>query len=132
MRKIAAVLLCLAWPFGLQAEGSFRHQGQWLAVIPAVPSYSGTVLVDGEGRVTWEAAWDPMKWNKSRGYVRVDGSMVEFIVTDGTHNANRARCTVQSKNLLHCYNTLSNGKTSDAIFLTRIGPGPATLLSGHE
>lgn len=128
MRQVLAAVLCLVGlPISAHPQGA-DLRGQWLAMMPAVPSYSATLLIDDDGRVVWEAAWDPQQRRNYRGYTRLDGSIVELIVTDGIDKVNRVRCAVQSKNLLHCYNTLSNGKTSDAIFLTRVGPGPRTLM----
>lgn len=119
------ILLCLT---GLPtAVQSMDLRGQWMAMMPAVPSYSATVLIDYEGRVAWDAAWEQQR-RKFRGYMRVDGSLIELIITDGIDKVNHARCAIQSNSLLHCYNTLSNGKTSDAVFLTRVGPGPKTLM----
>lgn len=137
-KTIAIVLGCL-WSTVATAQATFNPRGQWLAVMPAIPSYAATVLIDSERRVTWDARWDP-KWDpklhpggvtRSRGYVQFDNPTMDIIKGDGV-DAGRLRCIVQSSDLLHCRGVRSDDKIGALSILTRVGPGPTTLLSGRK
>lgn len=116
-------------------------QGEWRVTQPNDPTFSGVVLLDRLGRVTWNATWSP-EYRAShgitapevgkgaedgrsvwRGYLRVSLPTVELILTNGTR-VDRLLCALQSSDLLHC----EGGKRAKAlVVMARIGPGPESL-----
>lgn len=138
MRALAAGLVFAALPSAAQQPSL---QGHWQATIAADPTFVGVVLIDGAGRVTWDAKWDRQyrisvgstevgdgnaKW---RGYVRHGTPTMELVLTNGA-KVDRMHCARQSSDLLHCYSFLSDGKPSAPTILTRVGPGPVSLMPG--
>ena len=99
-------------------------------------------MIDAEGRVTWDAAWDRQRRIQSgstevgsgkakwRGYLQMVGERIELVLTNGS-KVDKMYCTHQSSDLLHCYAFLANGQPSAVTVLTRVGPGPANLLTAR-
>src|SRR4051812_49148481 len=110
MRTILIVLtLCLV---GLPAEAASPLPGQWRVAAESQPTYEGTVLIDQDGRATWDAADDNGGPKSYRGYVSsLKAPTVEIIFTNGIR-VTRAHCLLQSPGLLHCHNVYGDGKTS--------------------
>lgn len=127
MGKRLAIVLCLiALP--LQAQ-PVSLRGQWEIRIPSQPAYTGAALVDAEGRVTWDAPNDHGRPAKFIGYVaRITGPKVDLTFTDRV-NVAHFRCSIQASDLLHCWRLLDDGTISVVATLTRVGPGPAKLMS---
>lgn len=136
MRRALIAALCLMAPIGPTEAADLR--GQWSVTIPTDPTFSGAVLIDGSGRVTWDAVWD-RQWRLSqgstepgdgkakwRGYLRITNPRIELILTNGA-KVDRLYCTVQSSDLMHCYSFLSSGKPGAITILTRVGRGPTSL-----
>jgi hypothetical protein len=120
----------------IRAEKAVNLRGQWHVTIPQEPTYTAVVLIDAEGRATWDAVWDPSRRrtpstgrSTSRGYVdRADDLRVEIVTTNGSM-VGRVHCSRQSSDLLFCREVvLPNGKPSVWIILTRVGPGPKNLM----
>lgn len=129
MRTVLFVLaLCLAGPVAL---ASSPLRGQWRVAAESQPAYVGTVLIDRDGRATWDAADDRGRPASFRGYVSsFNAPVVEITFTNGVR-VTRAHCLIQSAGLLHCHNVYGDGRTSDIYTLTRVGPGPASLLTSN-
>lgn len=125
VRLVAIIALCC---LGLPAAAA-QLQGQWIIQVPAIPEYRGVVLIDADGRVTWEAPNDSGKPVKDRGYVaRSDDHKVELALTDRKTVA-RAHCTTQVADVLHCYLTFTHtDRVSSGFILRRVGPGPQKLV----
>ena len=98
MRKIIAVALCL---FASPAI-AIDMRGQWNVEMP--DQSSGTILIDAAQRATWDLInHDARTVVAFRGYVAVNrGSEVEIPFTN-QHFVLRLHCTVQSRDLLHCF-----------------------------
>lgn len=96
MWKRAALLLAIvALAPGVQAQNA-SLQGQWEIRAPSIPGYIGVVLIDAEGRATWDAPKDRDKPARFFGYVsRNDGTQVEIPFTNRTH-VTRAQCIRQA------------------------------------
>lgn len=102
--------------------------GHWNIIVPSQPDYFGTVLIDHQGRVTLDAPKDFGRPARYRGYTaEANAATVKFMMTDG-NNVVRIVCAVQSSELLTCRTFYSDGTKSADYTLTRIGPGPASLL----
>lgn len=126
VRLLAIIALsCLGLP-----AAAAQLQGQWQIEVPAIPEYRGVVLIDAEGRVTWDAPNDSGKPAKYHGYVAsVAGPKVELALTNSTAVA-RGHCTVQPGDTLHCYFVFTHSdRVSAGIILRRVGPGPQRLVS---
>lgn len=128
MGPLIAILLLLLWPSEGGTANGAGLQGQWRIEVPSQPAYSGAVLIDAERRVTWAAITQADKPARLQGYVTsIDGPKVEIALTDRV-TVERAHCTIQSAELLHCYlTTTHNAKVSPGFMLHRVGPGPQRL-----
>lgn len=121
MRYAIAALLCL---LALTAAGQTTPslQGQWNVEAPTKPEYSGTILIDGQRRATWDSST-----TKSVGYVKDASATHVTILLTNREDVGRLQCSIQSSDLMHCYNFLANGAISIQFKLTRVGPGPTRL-----
>lgn len=132
MGKGLTATLCLLMLAAAPARAA-DLQGQWQIAYPD-NSYSAVVLIDSQGRITWDAVWKPRGIDaidasgkaKSHGYVKITGSTIELILTNGIA-VERVPCTFVSNDLLHCVWSREDGKPSYAS-LTRVGPGPKKLM----
>ena len=127
MRTVLFVVaLCLA---SHAAWASSPLRGQWRVAAETQPAYVGVVLIDQAGRATWDSPEDWGRPASFRGYVsRLAPPAVEITFTNGKR-VTRAHCLIKSPDMLHCHNVYSDGGTSDVFTLTRVGPGPVSLLS---
>jgi hypothetical protein len=130
-RGLTAALFLVALLFGtsreLRSEEANDLRGQWQITIPNRPAYNGLALVDAEYRTTWDDGYGP----EFHGYVAHNDSMkAEIILTDRV-GVVHTHCMIQSSDLLHCEHRYDNGRVSNKFVLTRIGPGPKTLLPVH-
>jgi hypothetical protein len=127
-RGLTAALFLGAVLFGtsreLRSEEANGLQGQWQITIPSRPAYNGLALIDAEHRATWDDGNGPEFY----GYVaQLDSMKAEIILTDRI-GVVHTHCIIQSSDLLHCEHRYGNGRVSNRFVLTRIGPGPKTLL----
>jgi hypothetical protein len=124
MRTILiALALCLA---AEAAQAASPLQGQWQIDAPNEPNYVGVVLIDAAGRVIWDSPQDAGRPANFRGYVARAAPVAEIVFTNSV-DVVHTYCTVLSSDLLNCYNVRKKGP-SIPFMLTRIGPGPASLL----
>lgn len=125
MRTILFVLaLCL----GGAAAADPALQGRWEIVMPSLPTFSGELAIDAEGRALFTGAVinDPRQ-ARSRGYVsRLSETRAEITLTAGK-TVSRIRCTIQSADVLNCDDVGSGGTISALYYMRRIGPGPVSL-----
>jgi len=85
------------------------------------------MLVDAEGRATYDSPMDAGRPARFVGYVeRSDGSYVQILLTNRA-NVIRVNCMVQSNDLLQCQFFRDSGKVSDIFSLVRTGAGPTSL-----
>jgi hypothetical protein len=84
------------------------------------PEGAGTA----EHRTTWDDGYGP----DFHGYVAHTDSMKAEIILTGRVGVVHTHCMIQSSDLLHCEHRYGNGGVSNMFVLTRIGPGPKTLL----
>ena len=126
------VLLLIALCLGSHAAWAASPlRGQWHVSATSIPDYVGNVLIDREGRATWDSPDDRGRPVTFRGYVsRLDRPRVEIAFTNGIR-VTRTYCLIQSADLMHCHNVYGDGRTSDVFTLTRVGPGPANLLTSN-
>lgn len=139
MKWAVTTALCLLAASALAQAISLR--GQWQVTIPVDPTFIGTVLIDAQDRVTWDATWDRERRVREgtgepgdtgrarwRGYVRPTNPMLEFVLTNGS-KVDRLHCAAKASDLLHCYTFNSRGEPMAVTILTRVGPGPASLAT---
>lgn len=120
MRKVLTAILCLLAVPASAAEGL---RGQWQV---RSGSYTGIVLVDADGRATWDAPEDFGRPAKFLGYIaRNDGVTAEIVFTDRKTVA-RIYCSIQSSEVLHCRARRPDAM-SEPFQLVRIGVGPMKL-----
>jgi hypothetical protein len=127
-RGLTAALFLVALLVGtsreLRSEEANDLRGQWQITIPNRLAYNGLALVDAEYRTTWDDGYGP----DFHGYVaHTDSMKAEIILTDRV-GVVHTHCMIQSSDLLHCEHRYGNGGVSNMFVLTRIGPGPKTLL----
>jgi len=136
MRALLAAVFCLA-ATGAAAmnEGDLRLQGEWRVTIAQNAAYRATILVDAEGRMALEATnvvnGKPASF-KTLGYAKVEGRRVEFVETARNPQDRiavvRTVCAIQSPDLLHCTSIFADGRVGFPAVVTRVGPGPASLI----
>jgi hypothetical protein len=131
---IAALCLFVLAVVPARAWNGEALQGQWSMFTTERSSLGpgirmGVVVIDAQGRATLNGADElgAMGAAKSRGYVKVNDTAVEIILTNGIR-VEHITCVLQSSDLLHCHWAISTGGTASAIF-TRVGPGPKDLTS---
>ncbi len=118
----ALVLLCL---YALPASAQ-SLRGHWQMEWPINKSYVGVVLIDAEGRVTFDSPNDGGRPEKFRGYVaRGEADGIKIVITNGSQVI-FGYCAHETADKLHCYFSREAGKSSTCL-LTRVGPGPLTL-----
>jgi hypothetical protein len=121
-RRMLAVALCLL-PLPAVAQ---NLQGQWTSTASYLSGHNGILLIDAERRVTWDIHGEKgtTPWI---GYVaRNDASAVDIPFTTKINNhVFHLHCTIQSSDLMHC---LLNDDPGSLTIMTRVGPGPRTLL----
>lgn len=129
MGRLIILALCFLWPTAAAAANVANLQGQWSIEMPSRPAYKGTLLIDAENRVTWNATTHDVVVGRSHGYVAViDGPKVEIPITN-RHTVHRAHCTLQSVDMMNCYMTFTHhDKVSAGIILRRVGPGPQKIM----
>lgn len=118
---------------GLLAAGpalaqSHPLQGTWVVRMPSGPKYIAIVLVDREGRATYESPKDSGRPARFIGYVaHMEGADVQFRLTDKSVVAHMD-CALESTEFLSCQITrkVDNG-TSAPFALVRVSDGPAKL-----
>lgn len=118
MRKLGMALACL---WALPASAQQPLQGYWSVGVPAPGSYTGIVVIDADGRVTWDSPQDGGRPAKVRGYVaHASGGRVHIILTDGkvvTH----VHCVDRADDRLACNVIRHDGSVADtAAILTRV------------
>lgn len=123
MRTIlTALALCLA---AATAEAASPLQGQWQISAASAPDYVGMVLIDAEGRVTWDSPKDTGRPAYFRGYV-ARAQPIEIVFTNSI-DVVHTHCTMLSADLLNCHNVRRQAPPVPFV-LTRVGPGPVSLL----
>lgn len=141
MRRLLMTALCLLALPALAAN-ELQVRGHWQVQMPNNPSHTGLMQVDAEGRATYDATWQrtnrvgqpegEIVKAQLRGYIEPRAlPKVEFVVTDGS-KVNRLYCTRRSDVVLHCHYILSSGEPSGVMVLTKIGPGPESLMPAPQ
>lgn len=125
MRRIAVTAVILLLAAGAQAQVSL--QGQWQIVTPRVPAYTGVALIDAQHRVALDDR-DKHTIGRSIGYAKVDLPKVEIFLTNRT-TVMRIICTVASANTMECRGILPDGRFTVPSVMTRVGPGPESLIT---
>jgi hypothetical protein len=128
MRRTSLALLgLLATTVAANAQ-NHALRGHWEFRAPtASPDYRGVMLVDAEGRATYDSPMDAGRPARFVGYVeRSDGSYVQILLTNRA-SVIRANCRVQSNDLLECQFFRDSGKVSNIFSLVRTGAGPTSL-----
>lgn len=124
-RTLALMGLLIAVP---ASAAEFPLRGQWEVRAPANPSYQGIVLIDAEGRSTWDSPHDGGRRAIMLGYVKpIDTSRMMIVLTD-KELVTRTHCTIRSNELMDCYVARESGNTSPPFSLVKVGPGPARLI----
>lgn len=124
MKRLILLLVCLA---GAAEAQPASLQGQWTITSPRDPRYLGVVLVDAEGRATWDAPLDNGRPARFRGYVsKLDTTRAELTMTNGADVA-KVHCIVQASELLECRVSRGDGSVSGSFVMTRAGDGPRNL-----
>ena len=115
-------------PTAVAPAGSL--QGQWDSSTPSNPGYSGTALIDAQHRVTF--AWNNRgKEGNSFGYAKVEFPKVEIFLTDRAA-VSRFICSIVGPNRMECRGVMSDGQFTVPVVLTRVGPGPASLMPASQ
>jgi hypothetical protein len=112
-----ALLACL---LAVPAFGQSALRGEWQASIRTKsPSAAGVMMIDGEGRVTYNPSTDTSLPPKFRGYIaNVDAESAHITLTEGA-SVWRLQCMILSSDLLKCVSQQPNGKPSNIFMLTR-------------
>jgi len=101
-------------------------RGQWEVRAPPYP-YVGIMLVDAEGRTTWDSPSDNGIPSQRIGYVTtVADPQVRFALTD-RRTVNLMDCILQAADLMTCQVKRSDESHSRIFSLVRVAPGPARL-----
>lgn len=130
MRIILSVAAALAFASPAIAAPDFALRGQWDISLSTDPTYVGVVLIDSQSRVTVDSPKDYGRPAKFMGYVRaMTPSRLEMVLTD-RNTVVTINCLMQSNDLLHCNTTLANGQRNPVFTLSRVGPGPTSLIPG--
>lgn len=117
-RQIGVILAVLL--FALPARGESLLRGQWQMSRPSDPAYVGIMLVDVDGRATYDAPMDNGRAAHFRGYIAsITPWKVEIVFADGSQVV-KAYCVVQSSDLLRCQNRLADESLSNVYTLTRL------------
>lgn len=94
---------------------------------PRNKEYVGIILIDAEGRVTFDSPDDGGRPENFRGYIaRGQAAGIKLVITNGTQVV-FGYCAQETADRLHCYFSRDAGKSSTCL-LTRVGPGPLTLV----
>jgi len=131
MGRLAIVLLGM---LGAAPAAAQDHalRGQWEVRPPAIPGFKGSVLIDSEGRATWDDFVDERTTStRFIGYVAKAEDANVLAKFTNRKNVVDMHCTVHSSDLLHCYIVRDSGWTGPPFALVRTGPGPASLWSSR-
>lgn len=111
--------------------GANGLQGQWdIDISPHDPTYVAVVLIDAQHRATLDAKWfrdGKHGQAKSLGYVTVAPPKVEIILTNRTV-VERIVCKMLTSDSMQCRSIRQDGSFSVPSTMTRVGPGPASLM----
>lgn len=127
MRRLFILLglLVLAGPGSAQGN---VFQGQWQVRVPDDPAYIGTMLIDTDGRATWDSPKDSGRPAKFIGYVARAADPKAHVVFTNRTVVSHMHCLVQSSDLLSCYFFREADRQHSVAFnLVRIGSGPRKL-----
>jgi hypothetical protein len=135
MLRASYILLSVIFAMPAAAQWVPPIRGHWTVTMTADPTYLGAVLIDAEGRVTWDGVWDPQYRiangmppgagvARSRGYAITNASKVELIMTN-SKIVERTHCILQSRDVMHC----TPRAHGPAVILNRAGPGPQNLTT---
>lgn len=127
MRKGMALLLAVATLAPGALAQSVSLQGQWDTSLPSDPSYIGVALIDAQHRVTFDARGKHGR-GQSLGYAKVEFPKVEILLTDRAMVV-RIVCTMTSRDRMECRDILPDGRFTVPSIMTRVGPGPKSLLT---
>lgn len=118
MRKLGMALACLVAGPALAQQ---PLQGYWSVSVPAPGSYTGIVVIDADGRVTWDSPRDGGRPAKVRGYVaHSSGGRVHIVLGDGT-NVTHVHCVDRTDFRLTCSVIRHDGSVADTVAtLTRV------------
>ncbi|MGQ3300181.1 hypothetical protein [Reyranella sp.] len=132
MRRALLVLIGLLAPVPSAFAQAHPLQGTWVVRLPTGPKYVGIVLVDGEGRTTFDSPQDWGRPAKFVGYVaRMNGLDTQFHLTDKAAVIHM-NCVAESAELLSCQVAHKDvGGTSKPFALVRVGPGPRKLSEAN-
>lgn len=125
MRKIMALALAIVvLPF---TAGAQDVRGQWSVLASNRTDYMAVVLIDAEGRFTWDSPNDGGRQVQFFGAVIAhDATEFHAIITDRV-TALKVDCGVAARELLQCRSTSNAGKEGTLFFMRRVGPGPLSL-----
>lgn len=135
-RLLMTALVLFAFPALAGNTRSHTLWGTWKISIAEDRSFSGTLLVDRQGRAYWRGDWDPEYRRKNRltpaepgqarsiGFIRLLKEDEYEIVLTNKAVVSNVHCVTQSRELLRC----SKGAT----LLTLIGPGPESLMPAGQ
>lgn len=101
-------------------------QGQW-DIRTADPSYKGNLLIDSEGRATYDAPMDNGRPAKFFGWVKRTDEMRAQIIVTNKDKVVVTHCIVQSADLLWCHTVRESGIISNGFAFVKVGPGPEHL-----
>lgn len=102
--------------------------GQWHVTGASLPDYVGIVLIDPEGRVTWDSPVDGGRPARQRGYiVTIEGTRVDIALTDRVAVVH-LNCKSVTSDELHCVTLWKDGSVSAPYVLTRKAAGPKKLM----
>lgn len=126
MKTLLAALGLLVSTEAATAQ-SHPFWGQWQPRYPENPGFVGVILIDREGRATWDSPTDPKTPYRFFGYVAEnDGVRFRIAFTDRRSVA-QVQCVIQASELLQCQTSRQNGTVSFPYALVRVGPGPDRL-----
>jgi hypothetical protein len=123
MRSLLAAVLCL---LALPVAAQHPLQGQWLRETPSHPSYQATVVIDAQGRAVHDAKVDHVT-SHAIGYVKMTTPRVEIVFTN-RKEVSPLICHRESPDRMSCISVFPDGRISVPSIMTRVGPGPASLM----
>lgn len=103
----------------------FPYRGQWEARLPD-QSYVALILIDSEGRATWDSPNDGGRPAKFFGYMERQGADAIIVLTNKAA-VNKTYCENRARELMHCYTVRASGSRSENFLLVKVGPGPEHL-----
>ncbi len=129
MRKIIAATACL-WAASAWSAGSPELQGYWhfMPTLAEDRDYVAAVVIDADGRATYDAPLDKGRSANFRGYVAsIDArGGVQIVLTDGKQVA-RMNCKIEAPDTMRCRNQRPDGTISDTYLLKRVRKGVGKL-----